>query len=102
MLAQEAPPAPRPIAVVPIGKAEEATALLVTQRLRHAGFAVDLGYGGNLGKRMKRANKLSARAAVLLGEDELAEGVASVRDLDSGDQERVPLDQLEAHLKRYL
>jgi histidyl-tRNA synthetase len=102
MMAQEAPPAPRPIAVIPIGRAAEETALMVTQRLRHGGFAVDLGFGGNLGKRLKRANKLSARAAVLLGEDELAEGAASVRDLDSGAQERVPLDQLEAHLRRYL
>ncbi|RMD64278.1 MAG: histidine--tRNA ligase, partial [Alphaproteobacteria bacterium] len=54
----DAPPPRRPIAVVPIGDAARMRALLVTQQLRRAGFAVDLGYGGNVKKRMKRANKV--------------------------------------------
>ncbi|MCZ6606379.1 MAG: His/Gly/Thr/Pro-type tRNA ligase C-terminal domain-containing protein, partial [Alphaproteobacteria bacterium] len=73
----------------------------VAQRLRRAGFAVDLGFSGNLAKRMKRANKINARATVLLGEDELARGAATVRDMDSGDQSDVPLASLETHLARY-
>ncbi len=95
------PPAPRPIAVVPVGADQAMDALVWTQRLRHAGFAVDLGFSGNLKKRLKRANKINACAAVLLGEDELARGQARVRDLDSGDQTDVALDGLEAHLARY-
>jgi histidyl-tRNA synthetase len=47
---------------------------------------------------MKRANKVAARFAVLLGEDELARGVASLRDLDSGAQEEVPLADLANRL----
>jgi histidyl-tRNA synthetase len=50
---------------------------------------------------MKRANKLSARAAVLLGEDELAQNAATVRDLESGEQELVPLDALSEYLARF-
>jgi histidyl-tRNA synthetase len=50
---------------------------------------------------MKRANKLSARAAVLLGEDELAQNAATVRDLESGEQEVVSLDALTGHLARF-
>ena len=50
---------------------------------------------------MKRADKLGARAAVLLGEDELAAKVATVRDLDSGVQERVSLDELSNYLARF-
>ena len=42
--------------------------------LRRAGFAVDLGYSGNLRRRMQRADKINARAAVILGDDELARG----------------------------
>ncbi len=102
MLAAADLPAPRPIAVVPIGEAAEQTALTLTQRLRHAGFRVELGYRGNLSKRMKRANKLAAAAAVLIGEDELARGAATLRDLDSGEQREVPLDGIEAALKPYL
>ncbi|KZD12657.1 histidine--tRNA ligase [Oceanibaculum pacificum] len=98
MLLTEVPQAPRPIAVIPVGSAEEAAAMRLAQRLRKAGYPVELGYGGNVGKRMKRANKLNARAALLLGEAELAREIATVRDLDSGEQVEIPLSQLEDRL----
>ena len=101
MLLEEEPAPPRPIVVIPIGDPAEAPALTLTQRLRRAGFTIELGFSGNLGKRMKRANKLSARAAVLLGEDELAQNAATVRDLESGEQEVVSLDALTGHLARF-
>ena len=101
MLAAEPPPPLRPIAIVPIGEAMEERAIAVARRIRDAGLAADLGYSGNLGKRLKRANKIGARAAVLLGEDEAARDAATVRDLDTGEQVEVPLAALEDHLARY-
>ena len=101
MLLEETPPLAPPIAVVPIGSAVGITALTLTQNLRRAGFSVDLGISVNPGKGMKRANKLSARAAVLLGDDELAQNAATVRDLESGEQELVPLDALSEYLARF-
>ena len=101
MLIDGTPNAVRPVAVVPVGAGAEARALAVAQKLRRAGFTVDLGYAGNLGKRMKRANRLNACASVLLGEDELARRAATVRDMDSGEQVEVPLSSLEAHLARH-
>jgi len=89
----------RPIAIIPIGAAAELEALKLTQRLRGAGHVVDLGYGGNAGKRMKRANKIEARVALVLGEDELARGAVTFRDLDAGSQEEVALDRLADRLK---
>lgn len=97
MLLDEAPPAPRPIVVVPAGGGDP---LVLTQRLRHAGLVVDLGFSGNMKKRLARANKANARAAVILGEDEAARGAVTLRDLDSGAQEEVPLDMLEERLRR--
>jgi histidyl-tRNA synthetase len=94
MLAGEPPAQMRPIAVVPLGPQAEAEALTITQALRNAGVAADLGYSGNLSRRMKRANRINARAAIILGDDELAKGIATLRDLDSGAQESVPLDAL--------
>ncbi|HLS68817.1 MAG TPA: histidine--tRNA ligase [Kiloniellales bacterium] len=94
------PPTPRPIAVVPVGREAADEALFLTQRLRREGFAVELGYGGNVKRRLRRANALSSRYALLLGEDELAQGVVSLRDLDSGEQETVPLDALSDRLRR--
>ncbi len=102
MLAHGGSVARRPIAIVPIGDIAEGPALKLSMELRHAGFRVDLGDSGNLSKRMRRANKINAAAAVLLGEDELQKGVVTVRDMESGDQESTLVDSLVAQLSRYL
>lgn len=101
MMLDAAPAAPRAIAIVPIGPKAEGEAMTLAERLRGAGFAVELGYRGNVQKRMKAADKMHARAAVLVGDDELARGVARVRDLDSGEQEDVPLTALADRLARF-
>jgi histidyl-tRNA synthetase len=101
MLLQNPPIARRPIAIVPVGEEAATTALTLAVELRGAGHVVELGYGGNLGKRMKRANKLNARAAVIIGTDELARNAATLRDLDSGEQEEVPLAALRERLTRF-
>ena len=101
MMLRESLPEPRPIAVVPIGETAGIEALKLTESLRRAGFAVDIGFSGNIKKRMARADKIKAAAAVILGDDELAKGVATVRDLTSGIQEQVPLPQLQDRLAAY-
>ena len=98
MLLPEAPTAPRPIALVPIGPEAEEVALALSEDLRRGGLVVDLGYRGNVSRRMKAANKANARVAVLLGEDELKRGAATVRDLDTGEQAEVPLAGLKDRL----
>jgi histidyl-tRNA synthetase len=101
MMLAETPAARRPVAVVPVGAGAERPAAGIAERLRRAGFAVELGYGGSIGKRLKRADKLKASAAIILGEDELARGEAGLRDLDSGEQTAVPLAELEERLARF-
>jgi histidyl-tRNA synthetase len=101
MLIADPPPAPRPIVVVPVGEKGETVAPGIARDLRRAGFHVDLGYSGNVSRRMKRANKIHARVAVLIGEDELARAAATVRDLDGGSQSEVPLSQLAERLAPY-
>lgn len=86
--------APRPIALIPIGEVAETEALKIGQALRRDGFVVDQAFRGNLGKRMKRADKLNAAAALIFGDDELAKGVVQVRNLTTGDQSEVALDRL--------
>jgi histidyl-tRNA synthetase len=95
----DAPPAPpAPVAVVPIGEAAEGPALTVLQSLRSAGIRAEMAYRGNLRRRMERANRIGARAAVILGEDDIAKGVAQVKDLATGRQEAVALTEVAAHL----
>ena len=101
MLCEMPPPARRPVALVPIGDDAERHALALAEKLRDAGLRVDLAYSGNVGRRMKRANRISAAAAVMLGEDEMSRGAASVRDMDTGDQQEVPLDTLADALDKY-
>ena len=94
-------PQPRPIAVVPVGEDTLLPIMKVAHDLRQSGYVVDMAYSGNMGKRMKKANKINACAAVILGSDELAKGVATVRDLDTGDQTEVLLTDLSTALERY-
>ncbi len=101
MLCGDPPAGPRPVAVVPVGAAAQTPALRLAHQLRRAGFAVDLGFSGNLSKRMNRANKLNASCALLLGDDELARDVATLRDLDSGEQREVALVSIASALAHY-
>ena len=99
MLMAAPPPPPAPVAVIPVGgPAEEAAALDVLQALRRAGVRAEMAYRGNLKRRMERANRVGARAAVILGEEELAKGVAMLRDLDAGTQEAVAIAEIPGRL----
>lgn len=99
MLLPAAPAIPRPIAIVPIGADAEAEACGLARELRRVGLAVDLAFKGKPGQRMKRADRIGARYAVSLGSDELARGVAKLRDLDSGAEEEVAREDLAARLR---
>jgi histidyl-tRNA synthetase len=101
MLADQTMPAleaPRPIALAPIGEAADRRLRQLAFELRAAGLAVDVGYSGNLKRRMARAAKVNAHTSVILGDDELEKGVATVRDMESGEQQEIALDALTAEL----
>lgn len=98
MLLAEMPAAPRPVAVVPVGAEAEAVALTTLQALRAAGIAAEMAYKGNLKKRLERANRIGARAAIILGESEVARGVAQLKDLASGEQSEIALADLPTRL----
>ncbi|HBK07883.1 MAG TPA: histidine--tRNA ligase [Acetobacteraceae bacterium] len=99
MLMDAAPPAPTPVAVIPIGDTAEAMAIEVLQSLRANGIRAEMAYRGNVKRRMERANRTGARAAVILGDDDIANGVAQVKDLTTGTQEAVPFSQIPSRLK---
>ena len=101
MLIDDGVPTTAPIAIIPSGNAAEHRAMVLAEELRRAGFSVDLGYSGNMKKRLKRANAANACAAILIGEDELAANTATVRDMDTGEQSDVALDQMAQSLARY-
>lgn len=84
----------RPIAVIPVGDDMAETTLKIAYDLRKAGFRVEHGYSGNIKKRMIKANKVNAYKAVIIGSDEFAGGNVTIKDLDSGEQKIVAINNL--------
>src|SRR5437667_437173 len=85
------------VAAVGEGPAREACRLL--DRVRIAGLrAVGETSDRGLRAQMKQADRLGARFAVILGEQELAAQRAGVRDMQAGTQQDVPLPQVIEHL----
>lgn len=101
MMVGDVAAAVKPIAIIPMGAEASRKAMIVAQDLRNMGYNIDLGYSGNMGKRMKRADKVGAVAAIIIGDDELVREAATVRDMSSGEQAEVPLQNLGEHLARY-
>jgi histidyl-tRNA synthetase len=88
------------IYVVNLGEAAENYALKLSETLRSHGLKVVLNSGGSSFKsQMKRADKSGAAFAVILGDDEMKEGVAQVKSLRVENvQSKIPLDELAQFL----
>ncbi len=85
--------------LLPMGDMAEQQALFLAQNLRSEGIVLEQYYGGNLTKRLNKANKTNIRFALILGEDELNNQQIMVRDLQQGTQEMVSLNNLAETLK---
>ncbi|MFE1383056.1 histidine--tRNA ligase [Streptomyces sp. NPDC058740] len=88
---------PAPTSVFAVALGEEARRVLFGKitELRKAGVAADFSFGGKgLKGSMKDANRSGARLAIVAGERDLAEGVVQLKDMESGEQGPVALDQL--------
>ncbi|UGB39131.1 histidine--tRNA ligase [Frateuria soli] len=72
----------------------------IANELRAAGIATEVVLeSGKLGKQFKYADRAGIRFAVVLGEDELAKGVVTVKDLRRGDQFEVARGELVKALR---
>ncbi|CAN5706581.1 histidine--tRNA ligase [soil metagenome] len=78
--------------VIALGDDAHAAGWRLVSELRAAGVGADLDHMGRAMKgQMKAAARSGARWAVILGNEELATGEAAVKDLVTGEQERLPL-----------
>ncbi len=85
--------------VVALGDAAWAAARVLARDLRRAGLRVLIDYGGRSSKsQMKRANRSGARRMLILGEDELAAGEVTVKEMETGEQRRVARDAVAEEL----
>lgn len=104
MLLPESEPEPRcDVFLAPLAPRALDPALQLQRALREAGIRVLMDHEGRgLKAKLKLADKLRARYALLLGDDELAKGVVSVRDMKGSAQEALPADSVVEHLKEKL
>ncbi len=77
--------------------------LPLLQNLRHAGLSADADFMARSVKaQLRLAGRVGARAALIVGDDEIGRGTATLRDLDSGQEMEVPLEDPGPRVCRYL
>jgi histidyl-tRNA synthetase len=88
--------------IAPLGDRMGPPALLLAKELRATGLRIELGDGSfRLKKSFEAANKL-ARTIVILGEDEVASGIVTLKQFASGEQFKIPREQLGQKLASLL
>ena len=94
--------APADALVLPM-TADPAPAIALAQQLRDAGIRVQLyGEQKKFKQKMSYADKLGVAYAVFLGEDEIAQGKCSVKDMRTGEQVAVTADEAAALIRQGL
>ena len=82
--------------IAAIGKEAQQITFNLCNRLRMRGVRTEMDYAGkSLKSQMKRADKLKCRYALILGDKEIDENMADLRDMENGTQVKLCLDQME-------
>ena len=99
-IAPPSPPRPQ-VFLAYLGQRPRERSLVLMDELRRADVGVFFAMGKDRGLRsqLREADKRSVRYTVILGENELDSGMATVRDMKSGDQTDVGLNLLVRWLK---
>ncbi len=93
---------PPDIALVALGEAAGRWAFIQALALRTSGLGVGVDLQGRSMKaQMRDANRTGARYVVIVGDNELAQGVVPVKHMATGSQESVALDALGAYLSTH-
>src|SRR5215469_15870230 len=85
--------------IAPLGDAALGHAGLIGRDLRREGKSVEVLAGGKLKRAMELANKLGARYTLILGDDEIAAGQYSLKNMQSGEQIRVSREELSSRIQ---
>jgi len=86
--------------VAVMGDRAKAVGLRMTRELRNKGFSVEMdSLGRNIKGQLKYADRLNARYTAVIGDNELAEGKVSLKDMDSGNQIQVAIEDIAVAIK---
>lgn len=87
--------------IVSLGEVARQHAFQVASVLRRAGLSVLLEFDDRkMKKALAQANKTGARYALILGEDEVAQGVYGLKNLATGEQAALTIAEIEAKLRQ--
>lgn len=85
----------KPLAVaIPLSDMEDKAAFGLVEALRKQNMRAEMLPPGAIGKRLKKADKLGARYALVLGETEVSNGTVTLRDLKEGTQKTVKHEEI--------
>lgn len=87
------------VVVVPIGDASSNNAMNIAHGLRTEGYITEISHKPTLKAGLKRADKVGAKWACLLGETEIQMEHITVKCLATGDQQMIPITSLNAFLE---
>jgi len=90
------------ISIIPIGIENNILCMKLANELINKNISIDMGYSGNLKKRLKQANKVSAHYAVIIGNEEVENNNAIIRNLETGSQDNIKLEKLVKHIEKIL
>ncbi|WP_164216306.1 histidine--tRNA ligase [Virgibacillus sp. YIM 98842] len=86
--------------MIALGDEVNSEAVRIVHELRQHGIRTDKDYQNRkLKAQFKAADRLGAKYALVLGEDELQKKVIQVKELETGKEEEIPLSQLAERLK---
>ena len=90
------------VSIIPVGIENNILCINLADELRNKNISIDMAYSGNLKKRLKQANKISADYAIIIGDEEIQNNNAIIRNLETGSQEYIELDKLVKHIEKIL
>jgi len=86
--------------LAPLGDAAEVHAGTLAAELRGAGISVERSVDRKLKRALETANKIGARFALILGDNEIAAGTYLIKDMASGEQVPLRRDELIGHIQK--
>ncbi|WP_147803005.1 histidine--tRNA ligase [Alkalicoccus halolimnae] len=89
--------------LITMGNRAKKKAPEILHTLRREGLAADADYlGRKMKAQMKSANRQRAKSVLILGEDELEEGKVNIKNMETGEQILIALEDITAELKKLL
>ena len=98
LLGDDVPLEATDVIMIVMDKELEAEGFALATKIREAGLSVDIPFSGNISKKLKRADKIGARHAVLLGSQEFNNQEVQVKSMQTGETKTLSLDALVTSL----